>query len=337
MASRAYQGIRICRGAPTIHHLLFADDSFLFSHASPVACSQIQSILQTYAIASGQQVNLAKSSICFSQNLAFDTQQQLAGLLGVVLVFHHEKYLGLPTYVGKAKTKTFTYLKDKLRKRLSGWKGKLLSVAGKELLIKVVAQALPTYAMSCFLLPSSLCYDLQQLCANFFWGDSDGNRKIHWKSWKAMCTAKDDGGLGFRHLYAFNLAMLAKQAWRVVQNPSSLVGQIYRACYFPRSSFWDASLGSSPSYSWRSILTSREVLVLGSRWQVGNGTDIAIWEDRWIPRPHGFRPFLPIRSPTIFRFVSQLFRPGLSEWDVELLSTLFLPEDVQLIISIPLS
>lgn len=50
-------------------------------------------------------------------------------------------------------------------------------------------------------------------------------------------------------IYAFNLAMLAKQAWRVVQNPSSLVGHIYRTRYFPRSSFWDVSLGSSPSYS----------------------------------------------------------------------------------------
>lgn len=161
-ALRAYQLVRVfifawMLGAPTIHHLLFADNILLFSHASPEACSQIQFILQTNVIASSQQVNLAKSIVCFSQNLAIDAQQELAGLLGVDMVSHHEKYLGLPTYVGKAKTKTFANLKDNLRKRLSGWKGKLFSVVGKELLIKVVTQALPTYVMSCFLLPSSLC------------------------------------------------------------------------------------------------------------------------------------------------------------------------------------
>lgn len=107
-------------GAPTIHHLLFANNSLLFSHASLEACSQIQFILQTYVFASSQQVNLAKGIVCFSQNLAFDAQQELAGLLGVDIVSHHEKYLGLPTYVEKAKTKTFANLMDKLRKRLSG-------------------------------------------------------------------------------------------------------------------------------------------------------------------------------------------------------------------------
>lgn len=72
----------------------------------------------------------------------------------------HEKYLGLPTYVGREKTATFQYIKDRLAVKLKGWQGKLLSGAGKDILIWVVAQALPTYAMSCFQLTKNFCDDL---------------------------------------------------------------------------------------------------------------------------------------------------------------------------------
>ncbi|KAL6140822.1 hypothetical protein ACLB2K_059115 [Fragaria x ananassa] len=102
-------GIKVCKRAPILHHLLFADDSFLFAQATLASCYQIKHLLDVYATASGLE-----------------------------LVSHHDKYLGLPTLVGRSKKNTFSYLKDRLRKRLSGWKGKLLSGAGKELLIKVV-------------------------------------------------------------------------------------------------------------------------------------------------------------------------------------------------------
>lgn len=94
----------------------------------------------------------------------------------------HERYLGLPTFVGKIKRKTFSYIKERIHKRLSGWKGKCLSGAVRELLVKVVAQALPTYAMNCFQLPKTFCDDLHKLMARFWWGSDPDSRKIHWKS-----------------------------------------------------------------------------------------------------------------------------------------------------------
>ena len=80
----------------------------------------------------------------------------------------HEKYLGLPLLVGRKKRRTFNDIKEKLAKRLAGWKEKLLSKAGKEILIKVVALAIPTYSMCCFKLPDTLCEELMSMICNFW-------------------------------------------------------------------------------------------------------------------------------------------------------------------------
>ena len=81
-----------------------------------------------------------------------------------------ESYPGLLTLIGQTKYHTFSYLKDRIWKKLQGWKGMLLSKAGKEILIKVVTQSIPTYTMSVFQLPLKLCDELDALCANFWWG-----------------------------------------------------------------------------------------------------------------------------------------------------------------------
>lgn len=91
----------------------------------------------------------------------------LVGFLGVQLVEWHERYLGLPTCVGKNKKQTFSYIKERVAQRFNGWKSKFLSHAGKELLIKVVAQYLPTNAINCFLFPKTFCDELHQLMARF--------------------------------------------------------------------------------------------------------------------------------------------------------------------------
>lgn len=88
------------------------------------------------------------------------------------------------------------------------------------------------------MLPKSLCDDMHQLCASFFWGDTDEKRKIHWRSWEKLCLTKKEGGLGFKYLHAYNLAMLAKQGWRLLNNPSSLIARLYKAKYYPIKFFF---------------------------------------------------------------------------------------------------
>lgn len=208
---------------------MFANDSLLFYQATQAEGETVAEILQTYERASRKNTNLEKSLAYFNSNTSNSQKQLILETLGVKEVNRIETYLGLPTLVGRAKYHTFSCLKDRIWKKLQGWKGLMLSRAGKEILIKAVAQSIPTYRMSVFQLPLKLCDELDALCAKFWWGQMGNEWKIHWKSWDKLTISKEEGGMGFRDLRDFNLAILAKQGWILVQCKDSLLYKCFKA------------------------------------------------------------------------------------------------------------
>ncbi|GJN23549.1 hypothetical protein PR202_gb11209 [Eleusine coracana subsp. coracana] len=172
----------------------------------------LRNVLRDYCNASGQQINLEKSSIHFAKGCNANVREEIKSILDICSEVLSEKYLGMPTDVGKSVHGAFKYLKDRVWKRVQGWMEQCLSAGGKEVLIKSIAQAIPTYSMLCFKLPRGLCKHIDKVIWSFWWGSKEGKRRVHWVAWEEMIKPKYMGSLGFQDTELFNLALLAKKS-----------------------------------------------------------------------------------------------------------------------------
>lgn len=181
------QGIHMGLEAPMISHLFFADDNLVFFKATMGNSLIIRSCLVDYGKASWQIVNFEKSAVTFSPSTRDLIRRSIAEVFKIEVVFGHSIYLGLPTFTLHQKKLQFDYLHERVGKKLEGWKGKLFSSGGKEVLIKSVIQSIPSYTMSCFRIPIGIYLDIERQCARFWWRTAKG---LHWLNWKDLCRPK---------------------------------------------------------------------------------------------------------------------------------------------------
>ncbi|CAL2239107.1 unnamed protein product [Prunus armeniaca] len=150
------RGVKVAAEAPPVSHLFFADYSLIFLEAKREVFEEVKGIFATYEKASGQKINLAKSAVSFSSNITTEIIDAARNILQVPVVACHERYLGLPTVVGRNRHSLFLTVQERVKRKVQGWKEIFLSNASKEILIKSMAQAVPTYSMSCFRMPKSV-------------------------------------------------------------------------------------------------------------------------------------------------------------------------------------
>lgn len=328
-------GVRVAPTAPSVSTLCFADDTMIFCRATVGEAERLRQLLDTYAKASGQVINFEKSSMSFSRGVHQAVKNDITSILGVQVVEQHEKYLGMPAVVGKSKQHIFSFLRDRVWKRINGWGERTLSSAGKEVLIKAMLQSIPTYIMSCFLLPGYLINSIEAAIRSSWWNHGP-DKKLAWLSWDKMYQPKRSGGLGFRNLRYFNLSLLAKQCWRLLVEPDSLLGRIFKARYFPNRDFMAATVRLRPSATWHSILKARPFLEQGIRVRIGNGYTTAIWGSDWIPETGNFKVITPWPQTFYPIKVADLIDPISGRWDVEMLHNTFWEVDKYRILAIPL-
>lgn len=144
-------------------------------------------VQDSYSAVSGQKINYEKSLICFSFNVMQQSRDEVVGSLGVCEGDTFGKYQGSPSLVGRKRKVILAFIKDKILTRVRSWNAKFLSRADREVLLKTVIKAMPSYAMMVFLLPIGICRDIETIMNEYWWTGTAGNGKgIKWKTWGVL-------------------------------------------------------------------------------------------------------------------------------------------------------
>jgi len=152
------------------------------------------------------------------------------------------------------------------------------------------------------------------MICRYWWAQQDNEKRMHWISWQTLASRKDKGGLGYRDLHIFNLAMLARQGWRLLIQPDTLCARVMQAKYYPDDRLLKTKVKDGISYIWRSILKGLELLKEGLIWRIEDGSSVNIREDLWISRE--VKPeVITQRNGSILTKVADLLNPGTGNWD----------------------
>ncbi|XP_059451121.1 uncharacterized protein LOC132181912 [Corylus avellana] len=288
----------------------------IFSRANVREANVILNCLSTYSRWSGQCINLAKSTVFFSKNCRLASRASINGVLHLAPILARAKYLGIPLFMNRKKKDTSIELKDRFFAKISRWKARLLSQVARTTLLKLVANAIPTYIMSLFLLPKSLCSNINAGLRKFWWGfPQDKKHNLSFLSWENICKPKVLGGLGIRSMEFLNNSLLARLGWKMTIN--------------------QPLFGLKPSGA--RLLKNREVVSKGACISITNGVNVGIWDSAWIPLQPSFKPK---PNPNLVELpdfrVADLISSEERSWNKHLLQDLFDSASVQCILSIHL-
>ncbi|WZZ81989.1 hypothetical protein YC2023_102561 [Brassica napus] len=224
------------------------------------------------------------------------------------------KYLGLPELFGRRKRDLFASIVDRINQKAMSWSSRRLSSAGKLTMLKAVLSATPTYSMSCFELPLGLCNQIQSAFTRFWWDESPNKKKMCWIAWDELTEPKSSGGLGIRDVHDFNVALLAKLAWRIYTRSECLLACLLLGKYCHSTSFHLVQCPSSTSHGWRSVLIGRDLIVSKLGKAIGNGASTKIWRDTWMSPIVPVKPFGPTRECDQGLVVADLLSLDSSHW-----------------------
>ena len=278
-----WKPLKASHGNIGITHLFFADDLILFAKIEENTCEVISEVLNRFCKESDQKVSLEKSRIYFSPNVQEGVKEEICSNLGIQATTNISKYLGFPIKHKGAARNRVNFVVERVLNKLSGWKAKFLSFAGRSVLVKSVMSAIPNYVMQGEALPMHLCEKLDKINRDFLWGSTRDKKKLHLVGWNKIIQPKEEGGLGIQAVRAKSVALLAKLNWRMYQEKDSFWAKVIlnKYCSLDRRRARDPYKlpGSS---SWTAIKVGFPIFEKGIGWSVGDGKKIIVWSGCWI-------------------------------------------------------
>jgi len=275
-------GVEVGSQRVQVDLLQYADDTLFFCSPTYHNVLVIKAMLRSFELVSGLRVNFHKSTVGVAGISELDLRV-FSKCLNSRLMGLPFKYLGMPIGGNPRKCVFWNPVVDKIRSRLSSWKGRLLSMAGRICLIKSVIIALPLFYFSFFKAPVSVCNQIRRIQAQFLWGWGHDSRKIAWVKWKSICRPIDYGGLGIKDISCFKAGLLAKWKWRLGTSKEGL--QARYGCW---RDMGVSSSSSKDSVWWKDLFRVCGNVTEGNwfdrrlQWCVGDGHCVKFWSDRWV-------------------------------------------------------
>lgn len=207
----------------------------LFAKVDKRGIASIKRVLDQFCVKSGQAISVDKSCIYFSSNTPNNLKDNIYETLGIQATSCLEKYLGFPLRHKGVGHNQYNFVVERMIPKLSGWKTKLLSFAGRSMLVKSVMEAIPSYVMQGVALPMHICEKIDKVNRDFLWGSTKDKRKLHLVDWGKIVKSKEEGGLGLQTARAKNISLLAKLNWRLYQEKETLWAKVLLNKYCSQS------------------------------------------------------------------------------------------------------
>ena len=250
--------------------LQYADDTVIFMSHDVEKAVNMKLLLSTFEQLSGLKINFHKSEVfCFGQ--AKDHEEFYSQLFGCASGKYPFRYLGLPMHFRKLYNKDWKCIEERIEKRLSGWKGKLLTVGGRLVLINSVLSSLPMFMMSFFELPKGVVEKIDCFRSRFYWQNDQHKRKYRLVKWEVMCQPKDQGGLGIHNLEIQNKCLLSKWLFKLL-NEDGLWQELLRNKYIKNKTLGSCEKKPTDSHFWKSLMNIKDNFMELGHFNVKDGT-----------------------------------------------------------------
>ena len=277
--------------------LQYADDTIIFMEHDLVKARNLKLLLCLFEQLSGLKINFHKSELfCFGR--AKEEQEDYKQLFGCGLGELPFTYLGIPIHHRKLTNNEWKCIEDRFEKKLSCWKGKLMSYGGRLILINSVLTSMPMFLLSFFEVPVGVRKRLDFYRSRFFWQGDEPKRKYRLAKWDIICRPKDQGGMGIENLEVKNRCLLSKWLWKLSSGTDAMWAQILRNKYLQTKTLAQVSVRPTDSPFWKGLMKVKLSFFQRSKHLVGNGASTRFWEDTWL----GEAP-LAIQYPSLYRIV----------------------------------
>lgn len=276
--------------------LQYADDTVIFMSHDVAKAINMKLILTTFEQLSGLKINFHKSEIfCFGrakENEAFYSQ-----LFGCKIGSFPFRYLGLPMHTRKLNNKDWQEIKNRIEKKLGGWKGKLLTAGGRLVLINSVLSSLPMFMLSFFEIPKGVLEKIDCYRSRFYWQNDQHKKKYRLAKWTVMCQPKIQGGLGIPNLEIQNKCLLSKWLFKLL-NEDGLWQELIRNKYLKEKPLGCCQKRATDSHFWKGLMSIKDTFLGLGSFKIKDGSQTRFWCDTWL----GNKP-LKDRFPSLFNIV----------------------------------